>query len=77
MLIYMHTEEFFDNQFTKTIELINDSDSTINQIINHINKYSNFNRFIIKLKQTQNDNKILLIKFYLLVKNGSKFIRLY
>ena len=60
----MHTETFLNNQFKKTLDIINDINSDINEIVRHINKYTDFNKFIIKLKNNETDSKTLLTKLF-------------
>ena len=46
----MHTENFLNKQNNETIKIINDPTSTITEVMYSINKYTDFNNFLIKNK---------------------------
>ena len=60
----MHSTQFLDEHYSKIIDLINDNNTNFNQIINTINKYSNFNNFLIKNKDTEINSNDILTKLF-------------
>lgn len=53
----MHTENYYNKHNDNTIKIINEPTSTFSEIISNINKYTNFNDFLIFNKRITNENK--------------------
>ena len=58
----MHSKIFFDKKINETINLINNNESTISEIMNHIVSYTTLNNFFIKINKDINIITKFLIK---------------